>query len=172
LPEIASKKVVSDRRASLDEETEVKPAMRKLVEDEFRRGASIPVVPFPRDGAEIPDTPRLTLIVADPEAEWSGAGPLRAQLTDWTRSRGKSPRLYPGALVWCLKKPGRDLRDRMELGLAWKRVAREVAEGSTATIGRISSQRSRTRKKQQRTRSGATTALQSLPTARKRTDSK
>lgn len=104
--------------------------MRKLVEDEFRRGASIPVVPFPHDGAEIPDTPRLTLVVADPETEWSGAGPLRAQLTDWTRSRGKSPRLYPGALVWCLKKPGRDLRDKMELGLAWKRVAREVAEGT------------------------------------------
>jgi hypothetical protein len=32
------KKVVSDRRASLDEETEVKPATRKLVEDELRRG--------------------------------------------------------------------------------------------------------------------------------------
>ena len=61
------KKVVSDRRASLDEETEVKPAVRKLVEDEFRRGASIPVVPFPQEGAEIPDTPRLTLVVADPE---------------------------------------------------------------------------------------------------------
>lgn len=124
------KKVVSDRRASLDEETEVKPSMRKLVEDEFRRGASILVVPFPRDGAEIPDTPRLTLLVADPETEWSGAGPLRAQLSEWTRSRGKSPRLYPGALVWCLKKPGRDLRDKMELGLAWKRVGREVAEGT------------------------------------------
>jgi hypothetical protein len=35
------KKVVSDRRASLDEETEVKPATRKLVENEFLRGASI-----------------------------------------------------------------------------------------------------------------------------------
>ncbi len=124
------KKVVSDRRASLDEETEVKPAMRKLVEEEFRRGASIPVVPFPRDGAEIPDTPRLTLVVADPEVEWSGGGSLRAQLAEWTRQRGKSPRLYPGALVWCLKKPGRDLRDKVELGLAWKRVAREVAEGT------------------------------------------
>jgi hypothetical protein len=33
-------------------------------------------------------------------------------------------------LVWCLKKPGRDLRDKVELGLAWKRVAREVAEGT------------------------------------------
>jgi hypothetical protein len=124
------KKVVSDRRASLDEETEVKPAMRKLVEEEFRRGASIPVVAFPGDGAEIPDTPRLTLVVADPEVEWSGGGSLRAQLAEWTRLRGKSPRLYPGALVWCLKKPGRDLRDKVELGLAWKRVAREVAEGT------------------------------------------
>jgi hypothetical protein len=124
------KKVVSDRRASLDEETEVKPAMCKLVEDEFRRGASIHVEPFPRDGAEIPDTPRLTLIVADPEEEWSGAGSLRTQLAEWTRSRGKSPRLYPGALVWCLKKPGRDLREKVELGLAWKRVAREVADGT------------------------------------------
>ncbi len=124
------KKVVSDRRASLDEETEVKPAMRKLVDDEFRRGASIPVVPFPRDGAEIPDTPRLTLVVADPETEWSGAGSLRAQIAEWTRSRGKSPRLYPGALVWCLKKPGRDLREKVELALAWKRVAREIADGT------------------------------------------
>ena len=124
------KKVVSDRRASLDEETEVKPALRKLVEEEFRRGASIPVVPFPGDGAEIPDTPRLTLVVADPEVEWSGGGSLRAQIAEWTRQRGKSPRLYPGALVWCLKKPGRDLRDKVELGLAWKRVAREVADGT------------------------------------------
>jgi hypothetical protein len=33
-------------------------------------------------------------------------------------------------LVWCLKKPGRDLRDKVEAGLAWKRVAREVAEGT------------------------------------------
>ncbi|MDE2058207.1 MAG: ATP-binding protein [candidate division NC10 bacterium] len=124
------KKVVSDRRASLDEETEVKPAMRKLVDDEFRRGASILVVPFPGEGAEIPDTPRLSLVVADPEVEWSGGGSLRAQIAEWTRQRGKSPRLYPGALVWCLKKPGRDLREKIELWLAWKRVAREVTDGT------------------------------------------
>lgn len=124
------KKVVSDRRASLDEETEVQPALRKLVEDEFRRGASIPVVAFPGDGAEIPDTPRLTLVVADPEVEWSGGESLRTQLAEWTRQRGKSPRLYPGALVWCLKKPGRGLREKVELSLAWKRVAREVVEGT------------------------------------------
>jgi hypothetical protein len=124
------KKVVSDRRASLDEETEIKPAIRKLVEDEFRRGASIPVVPFPRDGAEVTDTPRLTLVMTDPEAEWTGGGSLRGQIAEWTKQRGKSPRLYPGSLVWCIKKPGRDLREKVELWLAWKRVAREVADGT------------------------------------------
>lgn len=124
------KKVVSDRRASLDEQTEIKPALRKLVEDEFRRGASIPVVPFPREGTEIQDTPRLTLVVSDPDTEWTGAGSLRSQVAEWTRQRGKSQRLYPGAVVWCLKKPGRDLREHLEVSLAWKRVAREISEGT------------------------------------------
>ncbi|MFN3679511.1 AAA family ATPase, partial [Thermosynechococcus sp.] len=124
------KKVVNDRRASLDEETEIKPAMRKLIENEFRRGASIPVVPFPPDGADVPDTPKLTLVIADPEAEWTSDGSLRRHIAEWTRQRGKSPRLYPGALVWCVKKPGRDLREKVELWLAWKRVAREVADGT------------------------------------------
>ncbi|HPW56131.1 MAG: ATP-binding protein [Thermoanaerobaculaceae bacterium] len=124
------KKVVSDRRASLDDETEVKPALRKLVDEEFRRGATIPVVPFPRDSGEIADSPRLTLVVADPELEWSEAGGLRQQISEWTNNRGKSPRLYPGALVWCVRKPGRDLREKVEVALAWRRVAREVTEGT------------------------------------------
>jgi hypothetical protein len=124
------KKVVSDRRASLDEEAEIKPALRKLVEDEFRRGASIPVVMFPRDGADVPDTPKLTLVVVDPDSEWTDDGSLRAQIAEWTEQRGNSPRLYPGSLVWCIKKPGRDLREKVELWLAWKRVAQEVADGT------------------------------------------
>ncbi len=123
-------KAVNDRRASLDDETEVKPAIRKLVEEEFRRAASVPVVLFPGDGTEVPDSPRLTLVIGDPEAEWTGGGPLRAQIAEWTRLRGKSPRLYPGSLVWCIRKPGRDLRERAELWLAWKRVAHEVADGT------------------------------------------
>ena len=124
------KKVVSDRRASLDEDQEVAPAIRKLVEEEFRRGASISVVAFPGEGTAIPDTPRLNLVVADPAVEWSGGGAVRAQIAELTRQRGTSPRLYPGALVWCLKKPGRNLRDKVEFALAWTRVAREVADGT------------------------------------------
>lgn len=124
------KKVVSDRRASLDEETEIKPTMRSLIQKEFSRGASIPVVSFPSDGTAVQDGPRLALVVMEPELEWLGNSHLRTQIAQWTKHRGQSPRLYPGSLVWCFKKPGRDLRDRVELWLAWRRVANEIAEGT------------------------------------------
>ncbi len=124
------RKAVGDRRASLDEETEIKPAICKLIEGEFRRGATVPMILFPSDGNEVPDSPRLTLVVLDAYTEWSGQPRERQQIVEWTRQRGKSSRLYPAALVWCIKKPGRDLHEKTELWLAWKRVAREVAEGT------------------------------------------
>jgi hypothetical protein len=124
------KKVVNDRRASLDEEKEIQPALRKCIEDEFRKNARLPLVFFPEDSSAIPDTPKLTLIVAGPDVEWSGRGAVLEQLAEWTRQRGKSPRLYPAALVWCVRKPGRDLRDKVEVWLAWRHVKREVDEGT------------------------------------------
>lgn len=123
------KKVVSDRRASLDEETEIRPAMRALVEKEFRRGATLPVITFPPDSAAVQDSPGLALVPLDPETEWGVGGEVIERITDWTRERGSSRRLYPGSLVWCARKPGRELRDKVELWLAWQRVAHEVAEG-------------------------------------------
>ncbi len=123
------KKVVSDRRASLDEETEIKPAIRKIVREEFDRGATVHVDYFPEDGDAVPDSPRLRLVVLDPGEEWRGGDQLVERIGRWSRERGRSPRLYPGALVWCAKKPGRELRERVELWLAWRRVAQEVAQG-------------------------------------------
>ncbi len=123
------RKAVGDRRASLDEEGETLPAIRKLVETEFKRGASVPVL-FPPDGSDVPDSPRLAIGVVDAETEWSSQKAIREQIADWTARRNKSDRLYPAALVWCLRKPGRDLRDKVELWLAWKRVAKEVSEGT------------------------------------------
>jgi hypothetical protein len=133
------RKAVNDRRASLDEDTEIKPTMWSLVKKEFERGASIPLVPFPKDGSAIQDSPKLTLVLMDPEMEWSvgqasglssQAGSLSHKIAEWTKQHGKSPRLYPGSLIWCLKKPGHDLRDKVELSLAWKRVFTEVTEGT------------------------------------------
>ena len=122
------RKVVSDRQASLDEETDVKPAIRSLVEAEFRTGAELPIVFFPADSTAVPDSARLCIVVAEPDAEAS-EDEVRERIKSWTTARGSSPRLYPGSLVWCAKKPGRELLSKVELWLAWKRVAKEVLEG-------------------------------------------
>ena len=122
------KKVVSDRRASLDEETEVKPAIRQLVQEGFKAGADAPIVFFPSDSAAVADSPRLALVVLDPDSEWTDGG-LLERIGDWTKRRGNSPRLYPGSLVWCARQPGKELRHKAELWLAWQRVARELADG-------------------------------------------
>ena len=123
------KKVVSDRRASLDEETEIKPALRRLVEAEFKAGATLPVVFFPEESAAVQDSPRLVMIVLDPDDEWSEGNGAGERIGNWTTQRGDSRRLYPGSLVWCARKPGRELRSKVELWLAWQRVAHELSEG-------------------------------------------
>lgn len=126
-------KAVHDRKASLDEDTEIKPTIRDMVKEEFKRGASIPVEPFPADSSAVSDSPRLSLVVMDPECEWDGGPAMRDQIAEWTKNRGKRSRLYPGALVWCVRKPGRDLRDKVELLLAWRRVQKDVRDGVLGT---------------------------------------
>ena len=88
----------------------------RIVQDEFARGTPVPVVYFPENGEAVQDSPRLTLIVLDPEEEWRGSDQQAKQIGQWTRERGKSPRLYPGALVWCAQEVGARLaRERRAL---------------------------------------------------------
>jgi hypothetical protein len=56
------KKVVNDRRASLDEE-EILAETKRIVEKEFLRNKSLPVIPFPDDGAAVQETTKLSLVV-------------------------------------------------------------------------------------------------------------
>jgi hypothetical protein len=122
------KKVVGDRRAALDD-TEVAKAVKTAVKQEFEQGRVVPVYLSPSDGTEVTDTPKLSIVVMDPEVEWESGGAIRKKLGDWTRQRGAAPRLYPAALVWVVRKPGRTLREKAEAWLAWKRVAEDLNSG-------------------------------------------
>lgn len=123
------KKVVNDRRASLSEETDIKPAIRKLVEDEFRRGTTLSIVAFPENSSFVQDTPRLILVLLDPATEWSEDDQVIQDVGQWMKRRGHSPRLYPGSLVWCAKSRGRKLREKVGLWLAWNVVENEIKKG-------------------------------------------
>ena len=124
------KKVVADRRASLDEDEEIAKPMRAIVRQEFEKKKSLAMLPFPEDGDAVADTPRLTVVVLAPEMEWDSRGDLQKTLTEWTRTRGKSDRLYPASIVWCVRKPGRDLRQKVENWQAWRKVKQEIDGGT------------------------------------------
>ena len=124
------RKAVADLRASLDEESEVKPAIRRLVAREFNRGNGIPKAFFPKDSSEVSDVPRMTLVVMSPNLEWREDNHTPEQIAQWTQKRGGSDRLHPAALVWCTRKPGRDLQDRVETWLAWQKVRSEIDAGT------------------------------------------
>lgn len=123
------KKVVSDRRASLDGDQEVKPEMLRIIKEEFEKGRSVPMIVFPKEGEDVPDSPRLTLVLLGPEFAWEAGGELKRIIGNWTRNKGDSPRLYPGALLWCARKPGMTLQEKIEAFLAWKKVMQEVEAG-------------------------------------------
>ena len=125
-------KIVYDRRASLDD-NDIKKAAQKLVESEFAKGATVRIQkPFPKDGNDVEDIPQLNLVLVDPEETWNGAGELKAKLREWTRNKGKSSRSFPASIIWCIRKPGRELRARIEDWLAWQTVSREIND---RTIG-------------------------------------
>jgi len=124
------KKAVNDRKASLDLDKDVRPMMRRAVKDKFDQGATVRVEYFPQDSTDIDNIPRLRIIVADPAMEWTGSGEVRERIRAWTYQRGPVDRDFPAALVWCLKKPGRELREKAEMLLAWQRVEKEIAAGT------------------------------------------
>ncbi len=56
---------------------------------EWDRGATIPIEPFPEDGAAVADSPRLTLALMDPETEWTGTGSVRERIIEWSQDSWK-----------------------------------------------------------------------------------
>ena len=62
----------------------------------------------------------MTLVVMGPDEEWREDNHI---------AQGH-PGCTPAALVWCCRRPGRDLRDRVELWLAWQKVKSEIDAGN------------------------------------------
>lgn len=122
-------KVVAEKRASLDELRDVLPEARRLIERAFESGSPVPVVAFPGDGASVRDTPRLSLLIVEPDTPWDGSAEMRDFFAEWTYRRGRESRLFPASLIWCLRQPGRVLIERVETALAWRAVRQDLAAG-------------------------------------------
>ncbi len=131
------KKVVSDRRASLDEETEVKPAIRTLVEAGFKAGATTPIVFFPAESAAVADSPRLALVVLDPESEWSDDAGLLARPVEPHppgAAHGAHPPLRPARGLPDLQRRGGQHHQRPGAGAPAGQAAADTRRPGDAAV--------------------------------------
>ena len=121
-------RAVRDRVASLDARRDVRPEACRLLSDTFQT-TDIAVVCFPENGTDIPDTPQLTLVLADPEDAWADTTEQRHQLAEQLRMHASTPRLYPGALLFCYRQHGTALHDSVATAIAWRQIADELKSG-------------------------------------------
>ena len=70
-------KVAAEKRASLDQCRHVLLEVRRLIEREFAVSSPVPVITFPGDGADMRDTPRLSLLIAGRDTPWYGTDEMR-----------------------------------------------------------------------------------------------
>ena len=131
----------------------------RLVEDEFRGERASPSCPSPATGRRARTRPGSRS--SSSTRRWSGpaAVPYVSKSRTGPASAASRPASTRGRSSGVSRKPGRDLREKVELWLAWRRVAREVADGTlggelTRATRRSCARRSRTARRQPRMRCG------------------
>lgn len=116
------RKLHADRKAGINPE-QVEKQMRAVVQQLFRTRPEINLTFFPKGSSEIADRPQLVLVVLDPDRELDEA--LIAQLTEWTRNCGQTPRQYPGGVFWLAPASSSGLREAVKEWLAWESLKKD-----------------------------------------------
>ncbi len=80
---------------------------------------------FAEKSSDVPDRPRLTLVVLSPDYPRQEAETLKL-VEKITREHGTSARTYKSALIWAIAASGASLKDEARKLLAWEDIQDEV----------------------------------------------
>jgi hypothetical protein len=120
-------KLLADRRASV-QSTRVEERIRAEVQKVFTEGKGvIDRMYFPDKSGQIPDVPRLTLVVLPPD--YAAADKTTRSFVDAaTKEHGSSARTFKSGLVWAAPEKTDSLRDDARKALAWEDIADEEVD--------------------------------------------
>jgi hypothetical protein len=102
--------------------------VREEINDLFKatpKDRDIDRVLFPRKSAEVPDEPRLTILVMDPEMG-RGDGAMLALMDTLVREHGSTGRTCKSALIFSVSDGPGKARDSIKDFLAWKSLKDDV----------------------------------------------
>ncbi|MCL8207344.1 MAG: DUF499 domain-containing protein [Actinomycetia bacterium] len=123
--------LLADRRATIAD-AEVATAVWNAVTEVFQSAkgvgeADLRVVLGPEHTRDVPDEPRLTLVVLRPDRSMANEAATRAFIEQCVREHGQTGRTFKNALVFAVAADGTDLEDRARRFLAWKGLQEDEA---------------------------------------------
>lgn len=119
-------KLLADRRASV-QGARIEERVRAEVQKVFSEGKAVDRIYFPEKSGQIPDAPRLTIVVLPPDYA-ATAGTTRSFIDTATKEHGSSARTFKSALVWAIPEGPDSLRDEARKVLAWEDIADEETD--------------------------------------------
>jgi hypothetical protein len=120
-------KLLADRRASV-QSPRVEERVRAEVQKVFAEGkGGVDRIYFPDKSGQIPDIPRLTLVVLSPGHAAADKG-TRSFVDAATKEHASSARTFKSGLVWAVPDAADSLRDDARKVLAWEDIADEETE--------------------------------------------
>ncbi len=124
-------KLARDRAAQMEREPDkvAEEIRRRVQADAAKRGGFNGVHCFPREAADVPDDPRVRLVILGTDAFYikGGGSPAEAAARTLLDSRGAAPRLCRNAVVFLAPDRTRlqDLEAAVRLYLAWQSIVDE-----------------------------------------------
>jgi len=120
-------KLLADRRASV-QSPRVEERIRAEVQKVFAEGkGATDRIYFPDKSGQIPDGPRLTLVVLPPDQAAADKA-TRSFVDAATKEHGSSARTFKSALIWAVPEGGDSLREDARKVLAWEDIADEETD--------------------------------------------
>jgi hypothetical protein len=123
----ALNKLLADRLANIDA-AKISERIRAEIGKVFPSGV-VERILFAERGNQVPDRPRLTLVVLSPDYPLAEPGTLRL-VEQITKEAGTSARTYKSALIWAIADSASSLRDDGRKLLAWEDIQDEVETGA------------------------------------------
>lgn len=120
-------KLLADRRASVQAsrvDDRIKAEVQKVFDKEK---GNVDRIYFPEKSGQIPDAPRLTIVVLPPERA-AAEKSTQAFIDAATREHGSSARTFKSALIWAVAEGPDALREDARKALAWEDISDEEAE--------------------------------------------
>ncbi|MGI8424432.1 MAG: DUF499 domain-containing protein [Chloroflexota bacterium] len=123
-------RLAQDRAEQQSDDAVREEIVRRLKEEQARRGDFVKVHPCPASSSDVPDEPEARLVVLGPDYPHTGKAedsPARKAVAGMLDQRGSSPRTYRNALVFLAPDRQRlqELEQAVRQYLAWKSIDEE-----------------------------------------------